>query len=303
MNYKILTLGILCNLHLYAVSQTPETLNIIVNAGKTDSIYSLHEELVVDSLISMDNMLYQSVWNSTQINYSANLVRPKDELLIIKLVSDQDNPFTIPCKGKVISKFGIRNRRMHTGTDIRLNSGDTVVCAFDGRVRIAKAFSGYGNMVVVRHKNGLETLYSHLKKICVQVNDTVMSGELIGLGGRTGHATCNHLHFETRLLGQAFDSDKYIDFETSALESNLLYYKNRQFEIDLAKLNAPAPKNQHSVCAQNHPDGIHGIHVIQKRDTLWSIAKTYNTSIIKICADNGITARSILKIGDILKVN
>ncbi|WP_180335687.1 M23 family metallopeptidase [Labilibaculum filiforme] len=254
----------------------------------------------MDSLILMDDMLYQNNWNQAQINYPANLSRPKDEILVIKLVSNQDNPFTIPHKGKVISKFGIRNRRLHTGTDIRLNSGDTVVCAFDGRVRMAKISSGYGNMVVVRHKNGLETLYSHLKTICVQVNDTILSGELIGLGGRTGHATCNHLHFETRLLGQAFDSDKYIDFETSTLKSNLLYYKNRQFEIDFAKLKVPASKNQHSISAPNNPDGI---YMIQKGDTLWNIAKKHNTSVSKICTDNRIAARTILKIGDALKIN
>lgn len=300
MSYKLFIISILCNIHLCAVSQTPDTLNIIVNAGVRDSIYSSNEEFVADSLALMDVVLYQSVWNSAQINNSTKLVPPRDELLIIKLVGDQDSPFTNPYKGKVISKFGIRNKRIHTGTDIKLNSGDTVVCAFDGRVRIAKTIGGYGNVVVVRHKNGLETLYGHLNKICVQVNDTIRSGELIGLGGRTGRATCNHLHFETRLLEQAFDSDKYIDFETSALKSKLLYYKNRQFEIDLAKLNAPAPKNQNSVYAQNNPDGR---HIIQKRDTLWSIAKKHNTTISQICADNDITARTLLKIGKVLKVN
>jgi hypothetical protein len=300
MSYKLLIISILCNLHLCAVSQTPDTLNIIVNAGETDSICSSNEALLTDSLAFMDEVLYQSAWNSVQINNSTKLVPPKDELLIIKLVGNQDSPFTNPYKGQVISKFGIRNKRMHTGTDIRLNSGDTVACAFDGRVRLAKIIRGYGNVVVVRHKNGLETLYAHLNKICVQVNDTIKSGELIGLGGRTGRATCNHLHFETRLLEQAFDSEKYIDFENSALKSKLLYCKNRQIEIDLDKLNAPAPTNQNSVYAQNNHSGR---HIIQKKDTLWSIAKKYNTTIAKICADNGITARTILKIGNVLKVN
>jgi hypothetical protein len=207
----------------------------------------------------------------------------------------------MPFKGQILSKFGWRHRRMHTGTDIRLNSGDTVRSAFDGRVRLAKSFRGYGNLVLVRHSNGLETIYAHLKAIKVKVNDTIKAGDLIGLGGRTGRATCNHLHFETRLFGEPFDSNKYIDYETYALRSDKVYYKNKQFVTDLKDLrDKPAPENKLLLASGGKGSSK---HVIRKGDNLWTIAKKYNTTVKKLCAANKITAQKTLKVGSVLRIN
>ena len=109
---------------------------------------------------------------------------------------------------------------VHSGVDIKLESGDPVSVAFDGVVRMARKYSGYGNCVVVRHFNGLETLYAHLSKIIVKVNEQVKAGDIIGLGGHTGHATCNHLHFETRFQGKAFNPKELINFDNYSLLSD-----------------------------------------------------------------------------------
>jgi hypothetical protein len=260
------------------------------------------EELEVDSLKpTADETLYKNIWNSTQIKYPANTLPDKNDTVIINLFNSGDSPFVMPVKGQILSKFGPRHRRMHTGTDIRLNSGDTVRCAFDGRVRLAKKFSGYGNLVLVRHNNGLETIYAHLKAIKVKVNDTIKAGDLIGLGGRTGRATCNHLHFETRLFGEPFDSNKYIDYETFALRSDKVYYKNKQFVIDVKDLREkPAPENKLLLAS-----GTSGTskHVIRRGDTLSVIARKYNTTVKRLCVTNKITAQKTLKIGSVLRIN
>jgi LysM repeat protein len=305
---KITTITLLLGLcfSLYSIGQqtlpiTIEPINetFTLDSLEVDTLQTVTDELETDSLKSCDETIYKNIWNSTQIKYPANTLPNKNDTIVITLVGSNDDQFVPPVKGQILSKFGIRHRRMHTGTDIRLNSGDTVRSAFDGRVRLAKRFNGYGNLVLVRHNNGLETIYAHLSKICVKVNDSVRAGDLVGLGGRTGRATCNHLHFETRLFGEPFDSNKYIDFETFALRSDKIYYKNKQFEIDLNDLKKkPAPVSNQLLAA-----GGASKHVIRKGDNLWTIAKRYNTTVKKLCAANNITASKTLQVGSVLKIN
>lgn len=301
-----LSAGLLFSVYSIAQQTLPITIEPINETYSTDSLQvdSLqvsNEELEVDSLgPNLDESLYKNVWNSTQIKYPVNTLPGKNDTITITLNEPGDHDFVLPVKGQLLSKFGKRGRRMHTGTDIRLNSGDTVLCAFDGRVRLAKKFSGYGNLVLVRHNNGLETIYAHLKSIKVKVNDTIRAGDLIGLGGRTGRATCNHLHFETRLFGEPFDSNKYIDFASGDLKSDKIFYKNKQFVIDLNDLNnKPIPENKPTLAST----GGATKHVIRKGDNLWTIAKKYNTTVKHLCTANKITAQKTLKVGSVLRIN
>lgn len=312
----------------YAQQVPKDTIFSTLEASEIDSLYA-EENIPNDSLISNDETLYKNIWSSTQIKYPLNTLPPKEATITITLAETNDHPFVNPVIGKVISKYGKRGRRMHTGTDIKINSGDTIRCAFDGRVRLAKRFSGYGNMVLVRHNNGLETLYAHLKTIKVNVNDTIKAGDLIGLGGRTGRATCDHLHFETRLFGEPFDSNKYIDFRNYCLKSNHIYYRNKQFEIDLAGFDRkPVVTHKPAIAANTAPKDSTAVaastpaksgsskstaskstsaktskHVIRKGDNLWVIAKKYNTTVKKLCQTNNITAQKTLKVGSVLRIN
>ncbi|MCX6229903.1 MAG: peptidoglycan DD-metalloendopeptidase family protein [Bacteroidetes bacterium] len=172
---------------------------------------------------------FYTTWNTKDIKLSSDRSFNKNYTYILPLKKEADNKFVFPCNGKIISPFGYRGRRIHAGTDIKLNLNDDVYAAFDGVVRMAKRYSGYGNFVVIRHKNGLETCYGHLNKIKVKVNQEVKAGDIIGLGGRTGRASTTHLHFETRFLGDAFNSAKLVDYTSNTLKLDTLVIDKNTF--------------------------------------------------------------------------
>ncbi len=293
---------------------TSENKNDTNIESEIDSLEFAHEEIY-----SPADELYKNLWSSTNIKYPGINFIERNDTLIIALVGVEDKPYVHPHPGKVISKFGPRSGRMHTGTDIKLQSGDPVLCAFDGKVRLAKRFSGYGNLVLVRHNNGLETIYAHLKSISVKVGDQVNAGDLIGLGGRTGRATTDHLHFETRIFGEPFDSEKYIDFENQILKVDQVYFKNKQVTTTLDRIKADLPpyspiaktevKDTDRQVKTNNPvqekqssnggkDEIK--HIIKKGDNLWNISQRYNTTVKNICDANKISPRQTLHVGSAL---
>ncbi len=189
------------------------------------------------SLASFDeipsNMLYQEFWDHINIGYyqlSDELI-PDTLVLEILPVAWPAFVFPSPTSNKVISRFGKRGSRYHSGTDIKIASRDTIVAAFDGKIRLSRSYRGYGYMVTIRHFNGLETVYGHLSKILVKENDWIKAGTPLGLGGRTGRATTDHLHFETRILGVPINSEEYIDFEKRSLKANMLYFDKRQRKL------------------------------------------------------------------------
>ena len=134
---------------------------------------------------------------------------------------DTASTFVCPNQTKVFSRFGFRHGRRHQGVDLPLKTGTPVVAAFDGRVRVSTYNKGYGNLVVIRHENGLETFYGHLSKREVEVGQWVRAGDQIGLGGSTGRSTGPHLHFETRYQGYAFDPEWIADYEKGELRKNV----------------------------------------------------------------------------------
>lgn len=142
------------------------------------------------------------------------------EIIDFSLIPDGDYAFPLP-KGKVISPYGGR-RKYHSGTDIKTCANDTIVAAFDGIVRMAKPYAAYGNVIVVRHYNGLETIYSHNSKNLVKPGDRVKAGEAIALTGRTGRATTEHLHFETRINGHHFNPNLLFDMDRRELRKKCL---------------------------------------------------------------------------------
>lgn len=137
------------------------------------------------------------------------------------ILVDSASNFVCPYVRAVYSKFGYRRGRRHQGVDLPLPTGTPVKAAFDGRVRVSMYSRGYGNLVIIRHENGLETFYGHLSKKLVEVGDWVRAGDEIGLGGSTGRSTGPHLHFETRFQGFAFDPQWIIDFEKGELRKNV----------------------------------------------------------------------------------
>lgn len=188
-----------------------------------------------------------------------------------------------PTVGKVTSPYGWRRRRMHKGVDLKLMKGDTVVAAWDGKVRIRKFDRrGYGYYYVIRHSNGLETVYGHLSKFIVNVDDSVKAGQAIGLGGSTGRSTGPHLHLEFRFMGIALDPAELIDFETFEPKHNPYLFKKKRAELAQEGLGG---------------DGEAAYHRVKKGDTLGSIARRYHTSVARLCKLNGIRQNKTLSIG------
>ncbi|MFA6923062.1 MAG: M23 family metallopeptidase [Bacteroidales bacterium] len=252
--------------------------------------------------------LYDHNWDNANVRvHRVDLSHKKDTT---KIIFCPDSGFCFPHKGKVISPFGFRGRQLHTGMDIKLNMKDSVFCAFDGMVRMAKKYGGYGKVVVIRHYNGLETLYGHLSYISVHVNQFVKAGDLIGLGGKTGRATSPHLHFETRFLGEAFNPKIFIDFDKfSLLKDTLLltgttfqnYYKGLKSKGKTSKTKSVAAKNptkQNTTI--NTKTGNY--HMVKEGDTLYRIAKNNGTTVENLCKLNNISKNKVLSIGMKIKV-
>jgi murein DD-endopeptidase MepM/ murein hydrolase activator NlpD len=211
---------------------------------------------------------------------------------------------------------------MHTGMDLKLSLGDSVVAAWDGVVRMAKKnYYAYGNTVVIRHANGLETLYAHLSKINIQENQPVKAGDLIGYAGRTGRATTEHLHFETRFLYEHFNPNLIIDFTAFSLRSDTLYVRNRTFsntsladnlhtittkDADSLTKDAPlATLSDETVPIQKTtqaPAKNTDTYIVKQGDTLYAISRKMNIRVDELCRLNHIKQESILRIGQKIKL-
>lgn len=261
-----------------------------------DEILPEDEELMLtdDSFFIPSDVLYKNRWDTLYIRTGRVNLSEIHDSVIIRLNNPDETPFHFPYKGKLISKYGWRSGRFHAGMDIKLNQGDTIVSAFDGKVRIARVMSGYGKMIVIRHTNGLETVYSHLSKIIVGINQEVKAGQPIGLGGRTGRATTTHLHFETRYLGEHFNPDRIIDFENHTLIRDTLLINKAFWQ--------PAKAN---TIASGHDEGSADkkYHTIKSGDTLSAIARRHKTSVKRLCQLNGIKENKVLRIGARLRVS
>lgn len=249
------------------------------------------QAFIPDDIIFIPNqVLYKNRWDTLYIRTGKNDFSNWNDTIHLLLNNPQETAFCFPYKGKLISPYGTRGSRFHAGMDIKLETGDTVVSAFDGRVRIARVMSGYGKMVVVRHNNGLETVYGHLSKLLVNINDEVKAGTPLGLGGRTGRASTSHLHFETRLMGEHFDPRRIIDFDGFTLKTDTL-------SVDKSFWRA-APSS-----ATASASGAKKYHTVKNGDTLSAISRKYKTSVKELCRLNGIKPDKILKLGTRIRVS
>lgn len=256
--------------------------------------------------VQKDSTIFEKYWDNEKlfpykdVEYSS---LPKS--LVIDLV-DSTNGYHTPYKPSPIrSRYGPRRGRAHQGVDLALKAGEKIYATFSGRVRISQYNKGgYGNLVIIRHDNGLETFYGHLSERMVEPNQWVEAGQVIGLGGSTGRSTGPHLHFETRYYGQSFDPERLIDFKSGTLcrETFLLkrsYFSiysraGQDFEDEIAN-EEQDKKEQAEREAMRY-------HKIRSGDTLGAIARKYGTTVSNICRLNGIKSTTILRIGRTLRV-
>jgi len=223
-------------------------------------------------------------WNNQYVHAYGNAIIP-DTYTIDLTGFHMPTPST-----KITSPFGPRWRRMHNGLDLKVNIGDTIVAAFDGKVRIVKyERRGYGKYVVIRHDNGLETVYGHLSKQLVEENQLVKAGEVIGLGGNTGRSTGSHLHFETRFLGIAINPIYMFDFPKQDIVADTYTFRK-------AKGVKRAGSHDTQVA-----DGTIRYHKVKSGDTLSRIAKLRGVSVSTLCKLNRIKPTTTLRIGQVLR--
>ncbi len=296
-------------------TQSPD-VKIIVYANNTWNFYRDPNQVMARELFCKN-------WNNL---YPDPYHVPKDSLpdKIKICVVDTLGGFKCPNQVKVYSPFGYRHRRRHNGVDLPLKMGTPVYAAFEGKVRMSRYYKGYGNLLIIRHPNGLETFYAHLSKRLVDVDEWVEAGQVIGLGGSTGRSTGPHLHFETRFQGYAFDPQWLIDFEKGELRSNLFVLRKRY--LDASSKYVPdsdliedeineGDARDYAIAKEKHiADSIAAekaakeaaaarYYKIRSGDTLSGIALKNGTTVRKICSLNkGLTAKTTLKVGRRIRV-
>lgn len=203
--------------------------------------------------------LYESTWYNERVKVPTFSFRDVPDEIVLRLIDpDKGQNFCFPIKKIKSSSYGWRWGRPHSGIDIALNVGDPIHAAFDGVVRLAKYNGGYGNCIVIRHYNNLETLYGHLSKINVKVGQEVKAGDVIGLGGNTGRSTGPHLHFECRLMYACFDPEWIFDLETYSIKTSFLRIDKTYFGVESSqqKANKKTQKSKLSKvdkCFENKP--------------------------------------------------
>jgi murein DD-endopeptidase MepM/ murein hydrolase activator NlpD len=274
---------------------------------------------VKDPVLVAADSVFTECWDTRTVNPYREQPDPIPDRFSIWVVDSLDS-YTCPYVVHPRSLFGYRHGRRHQGIDLPYPTGTPVPAAFDGRVRISDYVGGYGNLVVIRHANGLETFYGHLSKRNVQSGDWVSAGDIIGLGGSTGRSTGPHLHFETRYKGAAFDPSWLIDFETGTLRHRLLkirswyfnpnqrYVQNIDDEDEIFRtdeedrLLAEEQAKKEAAARAAAEAAAMRYHTIRNGDTLYSIARKYGTTVKRVCQLNGIKETTVLQVGRRLRV-
>lgn len=257
--------------------------------------------------------IYTEGWDSKRVNCYANTKVPSRATIDV-------SKFSMPHPGYITSPYGYRRRfkRMHKGVDIKLNIGDTVRSAFDGRIRIINfERKGYGKYVVVRHTNDLETVYGHLSDYLVEEGQYVKAGDPIALGGNTGRSTGPHLHFETRYMGYAINPCAIFDFANQTTHTDTYTFDkntyqdarnfspaaNTEYAKEYLKKNPNKPYVRNSsATASSGSRSSSSSYRVRKGDSLSKIASRNGTTVAKLCKLNGITTKTKLQVGQRLKV-
>ena len=289
----------------------------------------------IHSFVSKNKPAFNQTWNN-EICYTGknNDLSKLNDTIWLCLNEEESNDFSIPVKGVVTSHYGYRSGRYHNGIDLALKIGDTVYAAFSGKIRYAKYNDGgFGNLVIIRHNNGLETFYAHLSKHLVVPNQDIKSGDPIGLGGNTGRSFGPHLHFEVRFYDGPINPEEIIDFTKKTLKKeNLFVHKglfvpgikpSEFYEVNeedkkvekVVKVEPkPTPvkvpeKKVEKVEPKPKPKPVVKVKTEEKKyytvksgDSLSEIAARNKTTVSKLCELNGIKPSTKIQIGKSLRI-
>ncbi len=294
------------------VIDTVETINgpILIYANRTweylkDKNFDGILNPRLHSLIVDGGYNFIQTWDNNMCYSSGrgnDMSKLKDTVWLCVMEEAHDD-FRMPVDGIVTSRYGYRSGRHHSGIDLDLETGDTVRSAWSGKVRYAKYNEGgFGNLVVVRHYNGLETFYAHLSKLIVVPDQEVKAGDVLGLGGNTGRSYGSHLHFEVRFYDASINPEEVIDFDKKVCKDNLFVFSGlfrpgaKPTDLEGEEEVPPAVIPPTIQAAQRK------YYKVRAGDTLSEIADRNQTTVSKICQLNGIRPTSTLQIGRSLRV-
>ncbi len=268
-----------------------ETLFRMLNSDTV--VYNYFDSYLEDEgAENEEDILYASFDNNTIHYPKVDFSNKKDTTPIVLINPAKNQKYAHPAESyRISSRFGPRRRRFHYGIDLAMPTGTPIYSTFDGIVRVSKWNKSYGNLVVIRHDNGLETYYAHLSKREVECGQEVKAGEQIGLAGNTGRSFGSHLHFETRYLGAAINPDVIIDFTEGA----------HKLKSDTLQLTASCFR-QKKAANQHYAGGGSKYYKVRRGDTLGSIARRNGTTVNKLCRLNGLRKTSIIRPGQRLRL-
>lgn len=264
-----------------------------------DQIKLIEQNTFIDLIDDIEPELdiYTEGWNSKRVNPFQEKDVPSSQVIDV-------TGYHMPCKGQVTSNYGYRAKfgRMHKGIDLGIRMNDTIYAAFDGKVRLTNYEArGYGNYVILRHPNGLETIYGHLNRALVKPEQVVKAGQPIALGGNTGRSTGPHLHFETRFMGYAINPSAIFDFNNHCTHtdtytfSKKTYTKARNYEPRHDNMASNA--NSYKAATDNR-----SVYTVKRGDTLSSIARSYGMAATTLRRLNNLKSGDKIQTGQVLKL-
>lgn len=266
-------------------------------AESKDEIKLVDKNTYIDLMDDLEPEIdiFTEGWNSRSVNPFKEADVPSSKVIDV-------TGYYMPCPGKVTSNYGYRAKfgRMHKGVDLAIRSNDTIYAAFDGKVRLTNyEAKGYGNYVILRHPNGLETVYGHLNKHLVKPDQTVKAGDPIGLGGSTGRSTGPHLHFETRFMGYAINPNAIFDFANHTTHTDTYTFSKSTYTQP--RNFAPAKKGE-SVNPYRQGAELASTYTVKSGDTVAAIAKRHGMSATTLRRLNNMAKTDVISAGQVLKL-
>lgn len=298
-----ITILLLLVVSLSAYAQNIYDLSIDLSKFNIESsidTVSIDEPIKKDSIVPID--IKAENWDHTVYNPYKDV-----EVTFPLQLQFKDSTYYAPIgKDKVItSRYGWRHGRAHKGIDIDLVTGDSLFAMFDGIVRMSRYTKGHGKTVVLRHYNGLETVYAHLSKYGVKENDSIVRGQYLGKGGVSGNARGSHLHLVINYKGVSINPEYLFEFDkhntirskelwvTKKWTRPIVHNSRRQSDI------IPLHSEEEALASLIKQKSI---YVVKPGDTLSRISKRNNVSIAALCRTNTIRRNSVLRIGQKLVI-
>lgn len=333
---KILVTGALCipvmfmqaqvvDISMQSQNRAWKDTTLVAVVHDNDDIVLTERNLIQETYQIPAYSLYDKYWDTENI-CSRQLSVPFDgNSLRIILVQSNNNPFFFPCIGatSVNTTYGAgKNNEFHPGVDIMVKNGSPVRCCFDGVVRMAKIYGDYGRVVVVRHYNGLETIYANLSKIMVKPGQILQSGDILGASGKSGKTGAEQLHFETRFMNGCFNPSLFIDFDYMEIKENTLVLSESDLMIQsqdkAEKKSEPEKKLQEAVLKPDEPvyqpktkeeqsqtmqkPNSPEYYIVKAGDTMYRISVKYNISLTKLLQLNNMQETDKIDIGQKIRV-